>query len=161
MPTSASGFSRSRSRPRLGHWCFGGWDARARDFDWNRCYMYQERGLKKAMGSQVAEESSELLGAPWHAWDELQRRWLPSELQLSDVELRGPEQRTALALAQLAELRSWAERRRPGWWRPPQPPEPPGRSEEDMARMATGAEIHGFAMALPWLSMVSAFERGD
>ena len=26
---------------RIGHWCFGGVDAKAKAFDWNRCYLYQ------------------------------------------------------------------------------------------------------------------------
>ena len=27
---------------RIGHWCFGGVDAKAKAFDWNRCYLYQQ-----------------------------------------------------------------------------------------------------------------------
>ena len=36
----ASWFSFHRNL-RIGHWCFGGVDAKAKAFDWNRCYLYQ------------------------------------------------------------------------------------------------------------------------
>ena len=36
----ASRFSFHRNL-RIGHWCFGGVDAKAKAFDWNRCYLYQ------------------------------------------------------------------------------------------------------------------------
>ena len=31
-----------RNGLRIGHWCFGGVDAKAKAFDWNRCYLYQQ-----------------------------------------------------------------------------------------------------------------------
>ena len=36
----ASRFSLHRNL-RIGHWCVGGVDAKAKAFDWNRCYLYQ------------------------------------------------------------------------------------------------------------------------
>eukprot|EP00435_Cladocopium_sp_Y103_P000193 s5115_g1.t1 len=128
---------------KIGHWCFGGVDAKAKAFDWNRCYLYQQDGpqLPSDPGS-------------WHAWNERSQRWTQLNVRVSEVAFSDDQQRLVLAQSELAQLRSFAElrrRQRRDWWRPPAPPAPPAPlppldetdgghgADVEMARMARRA----------------------
>ncbi|CAL1158657.1 unnamed protein product [Cladocopium goreaui] len=123
----------------IGHWCFGGVDAKAKAFDWNRCYLYQ-----------VQQDGLQLPSDPgsWHAWNERSQRWTQLNVRVSEVAFSDDAQRLVLAQGEVAQLRGFAElrrRQRRDWWRPPAPPAPP--PPPDATDSCEGADLEMARMA--------------
>ncbi|CAE7873895.1 unnamed protein product [Symbiodinium necroappetens] len=92
---------------KLGHWCIGGKEARLREFDWNRCFLYQtapqdphQRGAGPLL---VASQ-------PWQWWDSVGKKWvLDPTIRVLDVPHASSDQHQMLAQHQVAALRGAAE----------------------------------------------------
>eukprot|EP00439_Symbiodinium_sp_Y106_P030779 s8533_g3.t1 len=134
---------------KLGHWCVGGKEARRREFDWNRCFLYQT-----APQDPHQSRAGRLLIAaqPWQWWDSIGRKWvLDPTIRVLDVPHASSDQRQMLAQHEVEALRGAAEvcRRRTSWWLPPAPPQPEADETSFIAERAAGLVTLGVDLTSP------------
>lgn len=87
---------------KMGYWCIAGEDAKSKQFDCNVCFMYR-LSLKDEDPNAFP---SAVEGGTWQCWDQSKKKWLAEPgIRVTDVPPISVEERTEVALREVAELR--------------------------------------------------------